>query len=98
MSQFLGRLQILIASQGMIDFSKLGIMQGRLSAPYHNKIQHFPHKFWQDEFYKAKELNLKSIQWVYEYENYHKNPLYLDPYIIKKTARSTGVKGKFSHT
>lgn len=76
----------------MIDFSKLGVMQGRLSAPYHNKTQHFPHEFWQDEFYKAKELNLKSIQWVYEYENHHKNPLFLDPYLIKKIASSTGVK------
>ena len=75
----------------MIDFSKLGIMQGRLSAPYQDRTQHFPHKFWQSEFYKAKELNLKSIQWVYEYENYHKNPLYLEPYLIKKTASSTGI-------
>ena len=91
MSKFLGRLQILIATQGMINFSKLGIMQGRLSAPYQNKIQHFPHKFWLSEFYKAKDLNLKSIQWVYECENYHKNPLYFDPNLIKKTASSTGV-------
>ena len=76
----------------MIDFSKLGVMQGRLSPPYHNKTQHFPHKIWQDEFYKAKELNLKSIQWVYEYENYHTNPLYLNPDIIKKTSITSGVK------
>jgi hexulose-6-phosphate isomerase len=67
-------------------------MQGRLSPPYDNRTQHFPHKTWQNEFYNAKELNLNSIQWVYEFENFHLNPLYQDTDLIKKISSSTGIK------
>ena len=76
----------------MIDLSKLGVMQGRLSSPYKNRIQHFPHKNWKKEFHIAKELFLNSIQWIYEFDSFNLNPLYFNPQIIKKTSKITGVK------
>ena len=92
MNQFLERSQISTATQGMIDLSKLGVMQGRLSSPYKNRIQHFPHKNWKKEFHIAKELFLNSIQWIYEFDSFNLNPLYFNPQIIKKTSKITGVK------
>lgn len=55
---------------------KLGVMQGRLSPPKGNLIQHFPSKNWKNEFKLSKELGLKSIEWVFESENYSKNPIF----------------------
>ncbi len=75
----------------MINLSNLGVMQGRLSPPYKNKIQHFPLNNWQREFKIAKSLNLKCIQWVYELENYQLNPLYNEPKSIKEMRNLTGV-------
>lgn len=66
-------------------------MQGRLSPPYKNKIQHFPLNNWQREFKIAKSLNLRSIQWVYELENYQLNPLFNNPKSIKEITNITGV-------
>lgn len=66
-------------------------MQGRLSPPYKNKIQHFPLNNWQNEFKLAKSLNLSTIQWVYELENYQLNPLFNDPKSIKQITNISGV-------
>ena len=48
---------------------KLGVMQGRLSPPKRNLIQHFPSNNWENEFKLCKNLGLKSIEWVFESEN-----------------------------
>ena len=55
---------------------KLGVMQGRLSPPKGNLIQHFPAKNWANEFKLCKHLGLKSIEWVFENENYSENPIF----------------------
>ena len=54
---------------------KYGIMQGRLSKQIGNKIQAFPKKYWKKEFYLAKVLGLKSIEWTLDYKNLKKNPI-----------------------
>ena len=52
-----------------------GVMQGRLSKKIGNKIQAFPEKYWRTEFFKAKALGLKSIEWTLDYKNLEKNPI-----------------------
>jgi len=52
-----------------------GVMQGRLSKKIGNKIQAFPKNYWKKEFYKAKVLGLKSIEWTLDYKNLKKNPI-----------------------
>tara|TARA_B100000787_G_C16195893_1_gene300810 strand:+ start:1091 stop:1915 length:825 start_codon:yes stop_codon:yes gene_type:complete len=52
-----------------------GVMQGRLSAKIGKKIQAFPSKNWKVEFFKAKSLGLKSIEWTLDYRNLKKNPI-----------------------
>ena len=54
----------------------LGIMQGRLSPPKGNLIQHFPLNSWEKEFKICKNLGLKSIEWVFENKDHKKNPIY----------------------
>ena len=39
-------------------------MQGRLSPPINNKIQGFPHNFWENEFHLAKEIGFELIEWI----------------------------------
>lgn len=44
-------------------------MQGRLSKPYHNKIQSFPVSSWKQEFEKATKCGFGIIEWIFdEYE------------------------------
>ena len=43
----------------MIDKKKLGIMQGRLSKVYRNKIQSFPFFNWKQEFKLANKIGKK---------------------------------------
>lgn len=58
----------------MSDY-KIGIMQGRLSPPTDGKFQSFPKYSWKDEFYTASEIGLNSIEWIFEADNWEKNPL-----------------------
>ena len=39
-------------------------MQGRLSKPINGKIQSFPKDSWENEFYLAKDIGFKLIEWV----------------------------------
>ena len=43
---------------------RIGIMQGRLSKPLNGKIQSFPVNSWENEFYLAKDIGFKLIEWV----------------------------------
>ena len=61
--------------------NKIGIMQGRLSPPKKNLIQHFP-KDWQTEFDHCKSLGLKSIEWVFEEPDIKFNPIF-NPELFK---------------
>lgn len=53
----------------------LGVMQGRLLPPVQNKIQQFPVKNWQQEFFLARELGLDGIEFVFDCENLEYHPL-----------------------
>jgi L-ribulose-5-phosphate 3-epimerase len=53
----------------------IGIMQGRLSAPLHGRIQAFPTGTWQAEFVRAEEAGLQSIEWIYDVEDADSNPV-----------------------
>ncbi len=44
----------------------VGIMQGRLSPPVGGRIQSFPVQTWADEFPRAREAGLASIECIYE--------------------------------
>jgi len=54
---------------------KIGIMQGRLSPLYNNKIQSFPKYQWQKEFKKIRELKLNSIEWTLDHKEIIENPI-----------------------
>jgi L-ribulose-5-phosphate 3-epimerase len=72
---------------------RIGIMQGRLSLPTEGKFQSFPKYTWKEEFYKAKNCGLKSIEWIFEADEYEKNPLSSDEGIqqIKELSKITDV-------
>ena len=54
--------------------SRIGIMQGRLSKPINGMIQSFPKNSWENEFYLAKDIGFKLIEWVLD-ENIKDNPI-----------------------
>jgi len=55
--------------------ASLGIMQGRLSPPRDGKIQSFPKNAWQKEFFLAKDIGLSHIEWIFEADEWDRNPL-----------------------
>lgn len=55
--------------------ARIGIMQGRLSPPVGGRIQAFPATTWRDEFYRAAQLGLSSIEWIVE------SPLAANPFM-----------------
>jgi len=73
--------------------TKIGIMQGRLSLPTDGKFQSFPKYSWEEEFYKAQRCGLKSIEWIFEYDESEKNPISNDEGIkkIKNISEVTGI-------
>ncbi len=60
-----------------------GIMQGRLSPPKDNLIQHYPTETWEDEFAHCTELGLECIEWIFEYPNIDQNALFNDKEVEK---------------
>ena len=60
----------------MIQYSNLGIMQGRLSPSFQNNIQHFPVNHWQEEFQSLADLGMGCLEWVYEYSTVEQNPIH----------------------
>lgn len=53
----------------------IGTMQGRLVEPENNTIQAFPRERWRDEFPRAAEAGLNSIEWIHDSYGYDFNPL-----------------------
>ena len=53
----------------------IGIMQGRLSPTEGGRIQSFPTRSWRNEFTRARDAGLASIEWIYEAETEAANPL-----------------------
>lgn len=55
--------------------SRIGFMQGRLSAQVGDKIQAFPWDDWQAEFPSAAAIGLQLMEWTLDQERLHENPL-----------------------
>lgn len=75
---------------------ELGIMQGRLLPKYKNRYQAHPVGYWSDEFVIASKLGLKSIEFIFDYNDYKLNPLMNENGIneISKISKNTGVNVK----
>lgn len=54
----------------------IGIMQGRLTMPLGRGIQFFPFEEWKEEFKVAQKIGIDEIEWIFDYQNYQKNPLW----------------------
>lgn len=73
----------------------IGIMQGRLTQPKGRGIQFFPFDNWIEEFKVAKEIGLKEIEFIFDYDNYKENPLWQDEgQSVKKLSDETGIQVK----
>ena len=68
-----------------------GIMQGRLTKPIKGKIQSFPKKNWAKEFFLAKKLSFKFLEWTLDYDGLKKNPLLN----LKKKAKIKSLSKKY---
>lgn len=67
-----------------------GIMQGRLS-PQGREYQSCPVGSWEAEFYSAREIGFRHIEWVVDLHSFEENPLLTDASRIVEVSRSTGV-------
>lgn len=78
----------------MVEFSKIGIMQGRLLPKYKGRYQAHPLGYWEDEFYLASKYSLSSIEFILDYDDSELNPLMSVEGLqkIKKIVDNTGVK------
>lgn len=56
----------------------IGIMQGRLTPPKGRGIQFFPFDNWENEFYRAEKIGLEEIEWIFDFYEYKKNPLWTE--------------------
>jgi hexulose-6-phosphate isomerase len=63
----------MLVKKGSLSY---GIMQSRLTETKGRGIQFFPFENWKNEFKIARELGLDEIQWIFDYEDLKKNPLY----------------------
>jgi L-ribulose-5-phosphate 3-epimerase len=53
----------------------IGIMQGRLASPENGAIQAFPRASWRDEFSRAAEAGLDTIEWIHDGYGADVNPI-----------------------
>lgn len=60
----------------MLDQSKFGFIQGRLSPAGPGIIQEFPKTHWREEFGLARENNWGLIEWTIDHDGIEKNPIY----------------------
>ena len=56
--------------------NQVGVMQGRLLPKYKGRYQAHPKDTWQDEFFLAKELGLDLIEFIFDNDEFDKNPLF----------------------
>ncbi len=73
----------------------IGIMQGRLTEPKGRGIQFFPFDNWREEFELARNAGLKEIEFIFDYEDYEKNPIWQGGIQdIKELSDKTGIRIK----
>jgi L-ribulose-5-phosphate 3-epimerase UlaE len=63
--------------------NRIGVMQGRLLPKYKGRYQAHPVGYWEKEFSIASNLKLESIEFIFDYNNFHSNPLYSEKGIKK---------------
>ena len=73
--------------------NKIGVIQGRLLPKYKNRYQAHPVDYWQKEFEIAKKIGLDCIEFILDYNDAEKNPLYKPGGLeeILRVIESTGV-------
>ena len=59
----------------MTALSRIGFMQGRLSAMVDGKIQAFPWTEWREEFSRANAIGLTRMEWTIDQDRLRENPL-----------------------
>ena len=57
--------------------SRIGFVQGRLSEIVDRRIQAFPWKSWQNEFFLAKASGIQLIEWTIDSKKIKSNPIFL---------------------
>ncbi len=69
-------------------------MHGRLSPPFEGRFQAFPADSWREEFARARDAGLVSIEWIHERPHLAENPIGsasgLDE--IRRLSEATGVR------
>ena len=55
--------------------SRIGFMQGRMSAPVDGRIQAFPWSSWQEEFLLAQKNDFHLMEWTLDQDHLYENPL-----------------------
>ena len=70
-----------------------GIMQGRLTPSNGRGIQFFPFENWEREFEIGAKIGIDEIEWIFDYEEYKKNPLWSKDGIemLTKCIKKTGI-------
>ena len=78
---------------GKNNMNKIGVMQGRLTPSRNRGVQFFPFGEWQKEFTVAAKLGLDNIDFIFDLENFEKNPLWTvaGRSEIKSLIKKTGV-------
>lgn len=69
-------------------------MQGRLLPKYKGRFQAHPLGYWQDEFQIAAEFGLQCIEFIFDFNDYHLNPLWTVDGLneIQNISKDTGTK------
>ena len=69
-------------------------MQGRLLPKYRNRYQAHPKDNWKKEFPLAKKLDFGCIEFIFDYDDWDKNPLITSQGVeeIKEITKQTTVK------
>ena len=74
--------------------NNFGIMQGRLLPKFKGQYQSHPIGNWHKEYAIASNLSLKNIEFIFDLNLYHKNPIFSEIELIIKTQKETGIKTK----
>ena len=75
--------------------NNFGIMQGRLLPKFKGQYQSHPIGNWHKEYAIASNLSLKNIEFIFDLNLYHKNPIFSEIELIIKTQKETESKQKY---
>lgn len=70
----------------------IGLMQGRLTPSPDGRLQFFPKDNWENELTLAASLGFDCLEWIFEADDYNKNPLLAEGGLAK-IARLSHVSG-----